>query len=98
MASVSHELSTPIGNSLLVAHSLTDVATELQHQLDTGQLPMAALGEVIFEQLKTTFTGFMEQVLGLHEEPTRDPDALIDGMLTLYKEYKTQKRGVGLIQ
>lgn len=62
------------------------------NQLDTGQLPMAALGETVYAELKTTFTGFLEQVLGLLEEPTRDPAAMIDGMLTLYREYKTQKQ------
>ncbi len=46
VASVSHELSTPIGNSLLVAHSLADVSTELQHQLDTGQLKKSTLTEL----------------------------------------------------
>ncbi len=46
VASVSHELSTPIGNSLLVAHSLTDVSKELQHQLDTGQLKKSTLLEL----------------------------------------------------
>jgi PAS domain S-box-containing protein len=46
VASVSHELSTPIGNSLLVAHSLTDVSTELQNQLDTGQLKKSTLTEL----------------------------------------------------
>lgn len=46
VASVSHELSTPIGNSLLVAHSLSDVSAELQNQLDTGQLKKSTLMEL----------------------------------------------------
>ncbi|MEN9438451.1 MAG: hypothetical protein RIR09_3106 [Pseudomonadota bacterium] len=46
VASVSHELSTPIGNSLLVAHSLTDVSTTLQSQIDTGQLKKSTLLEL----------------------------------------------------
>lgn len=46
VASVSHELSTPIGNSLLVAHSLTDVSITLQNQIDTGQLKKSTLLEL----------------------------------------------------
>lgn len=61
------------------------------NQLYTRQLHPSAIGEEVFTQLKTTFIGFMEEVLGLLEEKPESPDALIDGMLTLYKEYKEQK-------
>ena len=43
VASVSHELSTPIGNSVLVASSLGDMARQMQHQLDTNQLRKSGL-------------------------------------------------------
>ena len=43
-----------------------------------------------FEQLKTTFIEFFEDVLGLREE-TRDSAAMVAGMLDLYREYKTQR-------
>ncbi len=43
VASVSHELSTPIGNSVLVASSLSDMARQLQHQMDTNQLKKSGL-------------------------------------------------------
>lgn len=46
VASVSHELSTPIGNSALVATSLRDLSKQLQHQLDTGQLKKSTLFEL----------------------------------------------------
>lgn len=46
VASVSHELSTPIGNSLLVANTLADLSTQLQHQLETGQLKKSTLLEL----------------------------------------------------
>ena len=61
------------------------------NQLYTKQLHPSAIGEDVFTQLKTTFIGFMEEVLGLLEEKPESPDAMIDGMLTLYKEYKEQK-------
>lgn len=43
VASVSHELSTPIGNSVLVASSLGDMARELQAQIDNNQLKKTSL-------------------------------------------------------
>jgi PAS domain S-box-containing protein len=43
VASVSHELSTPIGNSVLVASSLGDMARQLQLQIDTNQLKKSVL-------------------------------------------------------
>lgn len=43
VASVSHELSTPIGNSVLVASSLGDMARELQTQIDNNQLKKTSL-------------------------------------------------------
>ena len=46
VASVSHELGTPIGNSVLVASSLQDLARELQNQLDTNQLKKSTLTEL----------------------------------------------------
>ena len=43
VASVSHELSTPIGNSVLVATSLADMAKQMQLQLDSDQLRKSSL-------------------------------------------------------
>ncbi len=43
VASVSHELSTPIGNSVLVATSLADMAKQMQHQVETDQLRKSSL-------------------------------------------------------
>ena len=43
VASVSHELSTPIGNSVLVASSLGDMARQLQYQVDTNTLKKSTL-------------------------------------------------------
>ena len=43
VASVSHELSTPIGNSVLVASTLSDLSRQLQQQLDSGQVRKSTL-------------------------------------------------------
>lgn len=46
VASVSHELSTPIGNAVLVSSALTDLSRSLQQQLDSGQVRKSSLTEL----------------------------------------------------
>lgn len=43
VASVSHELTTPIGNSVLVATTLTDLSRQMQLQIDSGQVRKSSL-------------------------------------------------------
>lgn len=43
VASVSHELTTPIGNSVLVATTLTDLSRQMQQQIDSGQVRKSSL-------------------------------------------------------
>lgn len=45
VASVAHELSTPIGNSVLVVSTFSDLARQLQQQLESGQLRKSSLLE-----------------------------------------------------
>jgi cysteinyl-tRNA synthetase len=91
LCAACHEaMNDDLNTAVTIAH-LFNMLRKI-NQLDTGQLPMSALGEAVFAELKTTFIGFIEDVLGLLEEPTRDPAAMIGGMLTLYREYKTQKQ------
>ena len=46
IASVSHELSTPIGNSVLVASTFTDLSRQLQQQIESGQIRKSTLTEL----------------------------------------------------
>ncbi|GAA4446687.1 cysteine--tRNA ligase [Nibrella saemangeumensis] len=62
------------------------------NQLYMNQLLPSAVGREAFNLLRDTFVGFTEDVLGLKEERNENGDALIDGMLDLYKEYKVQKQ------
>jgi cysteinyl-tRNA synthetase len=57
------------------------------NMLNLGQLSTAALGEEVFNELKSKFISFFEDVLGLKEELT-EGSAVLDGMLNLYREYK----------
>lgn len=56
-----------------------------------NQLQSATLGKEVFTLLKESFVTFMQDVLGLKEEGTSDQPVL-EGMLTLYREYKEQKQ------
>lgn len=55
------------------------------------QLPTASLGSEIFEELKSKFVIFAEDILGLKEEKP-ESDAILDGMLSLYKEFKQARQ------
>ncbi|HEV7351175.1 cysteine--tRNA ligase [Telluribacter sp.] len=57
------------------------------NMLYLNQLKSAALGRETFELLKEKFVLFFEDVLGLQEEKTAG-DAVLGGMLSLYREYK----------
>jgi cysteinyl-tRNA synthetase len=57
------------------------------NMLNLGQLNPGALGEDVFNELKSKFISFFEDVLGLKEELT-EGSAVLDGMLNLYREYK----------
>jgi cysteinyl-tRNA synthetase len=55
------------------------------------QLAPMAIGIETFEALKNNFGLFVEDILGLKEE-NQASDAVINGMLSLYQEYKANKQ------
>lgn len=52
VASVTHELATPLGNSLITASTCTDMAKRLQAQADAGQLKRSDLTTFLTEVLE----------------------------------------------
>lgn len=56
-----------------------------------NQLDPAALGEEGFTLLKSMYVTFTEEVLGLKEETT-ESNAVLSGMLDLYREYKSAQQ------
>ena len=56
-----------------------------------NQLQASALGEEAFLVLKESFVTFMQEVLGLKEEGS-DNQPVLEGLLTLYREYKEQRQ------
>ena len=50
------------------------------NDMKAGNLPLNRVGRVALERLKTTYTGMLEDVLGLKEEAASN-DALLDGTI-----------------
>jgi cysteinyl-tRNA synthetase len=62
------------------------------NQLHTGTLAFESISPSTFEVLKTNYILFLEEVLGLTMETAENSDVLIDGLLSLYKEFKDQRK------
>jgi len=62
------------------------------HALNSGQLSPALLGTTIFEKLKNTYTTFVQDILGLHQESRVSTTALLNILLGQYSRAKLQKR------
>ncbi len=62
------------------------------NQLYMLQVKPAQLGEEVFNKLKTSYMTFLSNILGLEEERNQAFEPLIDGLLDLYRDFKTQKQ------
>ena len=82
-----------LNDDLNTAVGIAQLFTLLKYinMLYMGQLAPAALGEAVFDQLRTSYQTFLNDVLGLTEEGT-DNQPVLSGLLTLYREYKEQKQ------
>jgi cysteinyl-tRNA synthetase len=82
-----------MNDDLNTAVAIAQLFTLLKYvnMLYLNQLSGSALGEEVFTLLKESFTTFMEDVLGLKEEGTENQPVL-EGLLTLYREYKEQRQ------
>lgn len=82
-------MSDDINTAVAIAELFT--LLKYVNMLHTGQLLPAALGQEIFKSLKGNFIIFLTDVLGLEEEKP-EINALIPGMLQLYREFKENKQ------
>ena len=57
-----------------------------------GQVQTAQIGVASFDNLKKKFTTIIEDILGILEEKNNSIESLVQGMLSLYKEYKEAKQ------
>ncbi len=56
-----------------------------------NQLQPATIGQDTFDNLKTKFVDFIENILGLEEEKPTNDEAVIQGMLELYRDHKAKQ-------
>ncbi len=61
------------------------------NSLKTGQLGFEQLGHKVFDRLRTTYTVFLEDVLGLKYELNQPSEELLEILLDEYREAKTAK-------
>ncbi|WP_338874050.1 cysteine--tRNA ligase [Spirosoma sp. SC4-14] len=82
-----------MNDDLNTAVSIAQLFTLLKYinMIYLNQLQSATLGEEVFNLLKDSFIAFMQDVLGLKEEGTENQPVL-EGLLTLYREYKEQRQ------
>lgn len=82
-------MNDDLNTSVAIAHLFN--LLKYVNMLYMNQLKAAALGEELFAKLKENFVTFMEDVLGLQEEPA-EGTAVLNGMLNLYREYKAAQQ------
>ena len=83
-----------MNDDLNTAVTLAHLFTLLKkiNQLYTETLGFESIKEATFMQLKTNYITFLEDVLGLRIEIPENSDALAEGLLDLYKEFKLNRK------
>ncbi|NBA88146.1 cysteine--tRNA ligase [Emticicia sp. CRIBPO] len=83
-----------INDDLNTAVAIAQLFTLLKYinMIYMNQLAPSALGQETFDALKSNFVLFFEDILGLKEEKLGNDESVINGMLTLYKEYKANQQ------
>jgi len=83
-----------INDDLNTAVAIAQLFTLLKYinMIYMSQLAPSALGQETFDALKSNFVLFFEDILGLKEEKLGNDESVINGMLTLYKEYKANQQ------
>lgn len=83
-----------LNDDLNTAVAMAQLFTLLKYvnMLYMNQLSGSALGKETFEALKSSYLLFTNDILGLEEETPGDGEAVVNGMLHLYKEYKAAQQ------
>lgn len=82
-----------LNDDLNTAVAIAQLFTLLKYvnMIYMNQLQSAAIGVDTFEQLKAKFVVFIENILGLEEEKPTNDEAVIQGMLELYRDHKAKQ-------
>ena len=82
-----------MNDDLNTAMAIAQLFTLLKYinMIYMNQLQTAAIGENTFENLKSNFISFIENILGIEEEKPTNDEAVIQGMLELYRDHKAKQ-------
>ena len=61
------------------------------NSLHTANLKFGALGKDLFEEVKTTYIDFVENILGLQAEDPSEFDDVVEALVKIYKDAKFKK-------
>jgi cysteinyl-tRNA synthetase len=94
VAKLTEECFTGLNDDFNTAATIASLFNLLKkiNQFHTRALDINSLKEEIFEQLKATYIGIVEQVLGLVEEKVTDATGFMKGLLEIYRDAKETKQ------
>ncbi|MCP9770379.1 cysteine--tRNA ligase [Lacihabitans sp. LS3-19] len=83
-----------MNDDLNTAMAIAQMFTLLKYvnMIYMNQLLPAAIGQETFDDLKSKFVIFFADILGLKEEEMTKNDSMLQGMLSLYREYKANQQ------
>ena len=61
------------------------------NSIHNQSLSVAEMGQETFDRMKSTYTSFVQDVLGIEEEDPTQSDSMIEAMLEIYREAKFNK-------
>ena len=84
-----HAMNDDFNTARLIAH-LFNLLKKI-NSIHNGSLPLSQITADTFDTMKSTFLGFVEDVLGLREERLSELEPLLNLVLNSYKEAKSDK-------
>jgi cysteinyl-tRNA synthetase len=83
-------LNDDFNTAIAISHLFSLLKKINAYQLNPAQI--GELDKATFDLLKTTYLSVVEDILGLKDENPADKEGLIDSLLEMYKEYKSNKQ------
>lgn len=83
-------MNDDLNTAVVIAH-LFNLLKKV-NQLYTGLLAFESISSSTFEAIKTNYVIFLEDVLGLTIEKPENSEVIIEGLLSLYAEFKEQRK------
>jgi cysteinyl-tRNA synthetase len=82
-------LSDDLNTAIAIAHMFS--LLKYINMIYMNQLETAAIGEELFDRLISDFGLYFENILGFKEEVNESNEAVLNGLLELYKTYKNNR-------